>query len=111
VTPESTWLVWAVIVVGGALTFTLRASFVFLLDHVGEIPPRLERALGYVPAAVLAGLVAPALFVVDGQLLLDPWNEQVLAAVAATLVAWKTENIFATIGVGMAVFWGIRFLA
>lgn len=110
-TPADDWLLWAVIVVAGVLTFALRASFVFLLGRVGDVPPRLERALGFVPAAVLAALVVPSLLVQDGQLAAGPGNDQLLAGAAAALAAWASENVFATILVGMAVFWGLRFLA
>lgn len=110
-TPSTGWLVWAVIVVGGLVTFAFRSCFVFLFGRVGSIPPRVERALEFVPAAVLAALVAPALLVLEGRIAVGPGNERLLAAAAGTIVAWETENMLATIAVGMAVFWALRFLA
>jgi branched-subunit amino acid transport protein len=97
--------VWAVILVVGALTFAIRYSFIYLLGRVSGVPPRLERALRYVPAAVLAALVAPAF--VDpaptaAATLLDP---RLFAGVVAAGVAWTTENMFATLVVGMVTFW------
>lgn len=92
--------VWLVILVAGLGTYLIRASFLFLFEQVGGVPPRLERALRYVPAAVLAALVVPALLATDGSLTVLG-NDRLLAGALAALVAWRTENIFATIVVGM----------
>ena len=104
-------LVWAVILAAGLGTFALRASLVVLFRGVETVPPRIERALGYVPPAVLTALVVPAVVVVDGSVALAPGNERLLAAALAALVAWRTERVLPTLGVGMAAFWALRFLA
>jgi branched-subunit amino acid transport protein len=93
-------LVWLAIVVGGVGTFLLRASFLFLFERVGGVPPRLERALRYVPAAVLAALVVPAFVAPEGAPALLG-NDRLLAGALAALVAWRTESVLATIVVGM----------
>jgi len=101
--------VWIVVAVGGALTYALRASFV-LRDDEGDLHPALDRALGFVPAAVLAGLVAPSVLAPQGVVSLVG-NVRLVAAVVALVAAWVTEDTLTTIGVGMAVFWALRFLA
>jgi len=63
VTPASGWLIWLVIVVGGLATFALRASFIFLFGQFDDVIARLEPVLRFVPAAVLAALVAPSFVV------------------------------------------------
>jgi branched chain amino acid efflux pump len=90
---------------GGALgTFLLRASFLTLVP--GErLPTWARRGLRYVPPAVLAALAVPAFLpatwpVADAASLARP-----IAAVAASLVAWRFGNIFLTIGAGMATLW------
>lgn len=93
-------LVWLAIVAGGVGTFLWRASFLFLFERVGGVPPRLERALRYVPAAVLAALVVPALVAADGTPTLLG-NDRLLAGALAALVAWRTESVLATMVVGM----------
>lgn len=102
-------LVWSLAVLLGVGTYALRLSFIELRGWVDEFPPWLEPALAYVPAAVLAALVAPALFALDGTVggLL---NVRALAGALAAAVAWRTGNMLATIGVGMAVLWGAGFL-
>ncbi len=99
-----------VVVVGGLATFALRASFIFLFERLGDLLTRLEPVLDYVPAAVLAALVAPSFVVLDGAAV-GVGNEQLLAGVGAFVVAWVTENMLATIISGMAIFWAVRFLA
>ncbi len=89
---------WTAIAVIGAGTFLIRASFLFLYGHL-DLSPTAERALELVPAAVLAALVAPAVLAPGGApTVADP---RVPAAALALLVAWYTEDILATIGVGL----------
>jgi branched-subunit amino acid transport protein len=102
-------VIWGIIVVIGVLTYAIRLSFIALFGYVEEIPDLLERALRYVPPAVLAALVLPAVLTVDpetGTLATD----KLLAGGLAAAVAWRTENVFATMGVGMGVLWAARFV-
>jgi len=101
-------VVWATLAAIGAVTFSIRFSFIGLFGYVDEIPPGVERVLRYVPAAVLAALVAPAVLTVDpatGGVATD----KLLAGAVAAGVAWRTEDIFATIAVGMVTLWVVRF--
>jgi branched-subunit amino acid transport protein len=93
--------VWPTIVAIGVGTFLFRFSFLFLFEYVSEVPESIERALRFVPPAVLAALVVPAVVIVDGSLAIAVGNERLIAAALAAVVAWRTENIFATIAVGM----------
>jgi branched-subunit amino acid transport protein len=106
----SSTVLWAIIAVAGLCTYACRAGFIFLSERVGALPPSVERALPFVPAAVLAALVAPSFLARDGQVALTLADGRLPAGIAAFLVAWVTENMLATIAVGMVVFWGIRFL-
>lgn len=105
VTGLDTLAIWVVIVVVAVGTFALRSSFILLFGWVGEIPSRPRAALRFVPAAVLAGLAFPAFVYLDGSLVLSPSNERLIAGGLATVVAWRTENMLATIAVGMAMLW------
>ncbi|MFC7202617.1 AzlD domain-containing protein [Haloferax namakaokahaiae] len=102
--------IWGVILVAGALTFAIRGSFIYLFGRIDEVPPLAERALKYVPPAVFAALVAPELVAPTGTIDLALGNEQLVAGIVAAIVAWYTENVLATIGVGMAVLWLLRFV-
>ena len=92
--------IWAIIVAMGVGTFALRYSFLGLSGYVEDVPPWLEQALRYVPAAVIAAIVFPALVVVDGSLSVAG-NYRLLAGAFAAAVAWRTEDILATIVAGV----------
>jgi len=97
--------VWAVVLAVGLLTFCIRYSFVYLFGRIEGLPPRIEAALRYVPAAVLAALVAPAVVDPGPTVAATLVDDRLVAAVVAAAVAWYTEDVFATIGVGMATLW------
>lgn len=101
---------WIVIAVVAAGTFCLRSCLILLFGWIGAVPARLEAALRFVPAAVLAALAIPAFVVLDGTVALTVTNERLVAGAAGTLVAWRTENMLLTIAVGMTVLWVIAFL-
>lgn len=98
--------IWILILVIGVGTFALRMSMIALLGRVEQTPPAVERILRFIRPAVLAALIAPAVVLLNGEAsLLDPFNPRPLAALVATLVAWKTHNVLLTIGSGMGVLW------
>ena len=102
--------IWGVIVVAGVLTFGIRASFVYLFGRIDSVPPWVESALEYVPAAVFAALVFPAVVAPAGTLDLSLGNERLIAGTLAALAAWYTERVVVTIAVGMVALWVLRFV-
>jgi branched-subunit amino acid transport protein len=102
--------VWTVIGLVAVGTYLLRVSFVEALAD-RDIPPRVEAALRFVPAAVLAGLVLPKLLLVDGGLVVSPDNHRLLAGIAAAVAAFYTEDMFATVAVGMGALWSLIWFA
>lgn len=100
---------WAVVLVAGVGTFAFRLSFILLFGRLDEIPPRLAFLLRFVPAAVLAALVGPAI-VAPGGVPLAVAPPRLLAGAVAVLVAWRTGSLFATIGVGMVTLWLVSAL-
>ena len=102
---------WLTIVLAGAGTFAMRASFLAAAGRLAEVPPGVQRLLRQIPSAALASLVVPAFVRPDGQLsLLQP---ELLAGALASLVAWRTRNVALTLIVGLvalalaeAVGWG-----
>lgn len=102
--------IWLV-VVGVALgTYVLRVSFITLFGRLDEVPPRVKRALALVPPAVLAALVTPELFVVDGSFSASLANDRVLAGVVGAVVAWYTEDILVTVVVGMGALYALALV-
>lgn len=94
--------VWIVMVVVGLLTFGLRAAFIVSGERF-TVPVLVQRALRFVPVAVLIGIIVPDVLLNDGVVFASLDNHRLIAALAATLVAVITRNIFLTIGVGFAV--------
>lgn len=94
--PEAAWLV---AVVGGLATFAIRAVFPALAGRLTQLPPLVTEALRMIPASALAALVIPALLRTDGAF--APLSARSLAGLLAAIVAFRTRNVIATIGVGM----------
>lgn len=98
-------VVWLLIAVIGAGVYALRLSFIQLQGIVEGFPPRFERALTFVPAAVLAALITPALFPLGGPITDTVFNVRAAAGALAVVTAWRTGSMIATILVGMGVLW------
>ncbi len=101
---------WLVVIVAGVLTFLIRLSFISLLANWG-MPPLVQRALGFVPPAVMSAIVFPELLVRDSQFAASMDNHRLIAGAIAILVAWRFKKIMPTIVVGMAALWLLQWLA
>lgn len=93
----------------GIGTFALRYALIGLF-HRQQPPEALRRVLRFVPAAVLPAIAAPLLFIgADGDFVSDPVRLGA-AALGVAAGAWS-RNLFVTIAVGMAAYWGLGALA
>jgi branched-subunit amino acid transport protein len=95
---------WLIILAMGLVTFGIRLLPIVLLGRI-EIPLVVQRALRFVPPAVLSAIIAPELLMPGGTFSLSLGNARLIAGVIATIVAWRTKNVLATIAVGMIAFW------
>ncbi|MEQ8964748.1 MAG: AzlD domain-containing protein [Azospirillaceae bacterium] len=91
-----------------AVTYLPRLLPALLLSS-RRLPRPVEIWLGYVPAAVLAAMLAPTLVLRDGAIALGFDNLFLWAAVPTTLVAIATRSLFATVLAGMAVVAATRW--
>ena len=102
---------WGLLLAMAALTLTLRASFFVFGDRI-RIPPLVRRGLDYVPAAVLAAIVAPAFVqfapgeAVDVATQVPHWA----AGAVGVATALITRNILAVLVLGMGTLWGVQAL-
>jgi branched-subunit amino acid transport protein len=93
-----------------AVTFLIRYAFFALGERIA-FPPLVQRALRYVPAAVLTAIVVPMVLLPDGAHLQLNWrNAWLLGAVATGLIAWRFNHLLASIGGGMAAFFLYRWM-
>ena len=98
---------WLIFILLGLATTLPRASFIVLGNRF-SLPPTLQRALRYAPAAALAAIVVPDIVVVSGQI--DPVNPKLAAGIAAILAAIRWRNPWLPFIVGMAVLLGLKAL-
>ena len=96
--------IWLIILAAGMITYLIRLSFILMLEHL-KLPDWFSRGLRYVPPAVLSAIIVPELANWDGKAVNLSWaNPQLLAGIAAILVAWRTRNMFVTLAVGLVCF-------
>lgn len=95
---------WLIIISAGTATFLIRLSLIAAIGRI-DVPPLVQRALRFVPPAVLSAIIFPELLRPGGALDLSPGNLRLLAGVLAALVAWRTKNVLLTIAMGMAALW------
>lgn len=88
----------------GIVTYAIRLSLIMLLERV-EVPPLVQRALRFVPPAVLSAIIFPELLRPGGTLNLSPANPRLLAGTLAALLAWRTKNVLLAIVLGMLALW------
>jgi len=95
---------WLTVVGMGAVTYAMRLSAIVLLDRI-SLPHVVQRALRFVPPAVLSAIVLPELLIRGDQIDVSVGNERLVAGLLAAVVAWRTKNVVVTISVGMAALW------
>lgn len=101
-----------VLLVGGMalVTFLVRYPVMVLVTKI-PLPDRVFRALRYVPPAVLAAIIVPAVLMPNGATIdVSPTNAYLVAGIMSALIAWRTKNLLLTILLGMAVFLLLRAL-
>ena len=100
---------WQTMLLAGLATFLIRYSFIGAAGRI-DAPAWFRHMLRFVPIAALTALIWPDLLIEAGRLQLWPVNPRLLAGLIAGLVAWRTQNIFLTIGAGMLALWGLQWL-
>lgn len=101
--------IWLVMIFGALLTFLIRYSFIAIFSHK-SMPSWLQRALRYVPPAVLSVIIFQGLLFPAGVLDVSPANPRLLAGLVAVLVAWWSRNALLTICVGMVALVALQWI-
>lgn len=95
-----------VYLVGGMMlvTFFIRYSLLMLPARI-RFPAAFQKALGYVPPAVLTAIVVPAVLMPDGRQMHLSWrNPYLIGALLTVLLGRLSRNMLVTIVGGMAAF-------
>ena len=95
------------IVAMGIVTYAIRLSLILLLGRF-TVPPLVQRALRFVPPAVLSALIFPELLLPGGTVMSSLGNPRLLAGALAGVVAWKSKNALLAITVGMVALWVLQ---
>jgi branched chain amino acid efflux pump len=97
-------ILWLVL---GMAAVTLLPRFIPLaFFNKRPMPARLERFLHYMPTAIMAAIVFPALFSsISGGLVFEP--RLLLAALPVFLFSIKTKNLWGAVILGMASYWAL----
>jgi branched-subunit amino acid transport protein len=107
---SATPLALGFLIVGmGVVTYAIRLSLILLLGRF-NVPPFVQRALRFVPPAVLSALIVPELLMPGGTLMVALGNPRLLAGALAGAVAWKSKNVLLAIAVGMVALWTLQAL-
>lgn len=105
----SSELAWLIVALIGLGTFLFRLSGIQLLGS-GSMPGPLMRALRYVPAAVIAAIVVPAIVYGGPEGGFHAGNTRLFAGLAAAVVAWTSHSVLLTLAVGMGSLWLLEWL-
>lgn len=95
-------IIFLTIVGMGVVTYLPRVLPMLLLSG-RNLAPWIAKWLSFVPATVLAALLAPGLLCPQGKLDLSLDNLFLLVAAPTFLVAWKFKSFFGTVAVGMVL--------
>src|SRR5450830_1659783 len=99
--------VWASVVLLTISTLITRSVF-FLFGHAVKLPPKLQHALGYAPAAAMAAIVVPDLVLTGGVVDVRWNNPKLLAGIGGAMVFLATRHLLGTIMAGWALFTVLR---
>ena len=98
------------IVLAGAGTYLMRASFLAILGD-GHIPPVVARSLRYVGPAVFAAIVLPRVLGSQGfSAFTSTPRPEMVAAVFVGAVAFKTRHVPTTLVLGMTALWLLKWV-
>lgn len=96
------------VIVGLALVTVITRCFFFMSDQPWHLPHWAQRGLQYAPIAALAAVVAPEVFMTQGQLIASWQDARIYAALAgAAYFFWRKgqgQAVLGTIVSGMAVY-------
>ena len=102
--------VWITIGLLTVATILTRGSF-FLFGQSVKLPPKVQHALRYAPAAAMAAIVAPDLLMTQGGTVFDLASPKLWAGVGATIFFLSTRHLLGTIVTGMALLTVLRLVS
>ena len=91
------------------VTYVARYPLMALAGRV-TLPRSIERALGFVPVAVLTAICVPMVLKPGGDWMLNVANPYLWASLLAIVIARLTSHLLLTIVAGMSCFFVLKLL-
>ena len=98
------WVLPLVAIAGLALITVITRAFFMLPESEIPMPGWLRRGLKYAPLAALTAVIAPEIFMQQGQLITTLQDARLPAVLCASAYFFWRRGILGTIVVGMAVY-------
>ena len=96
-------MMWSGIILCGLITFLLR--FIPMSGIISTaLSPSTKNSFKYIPLAVLTPIIVNDLLIVENNSIFLIENYKLYAAIISIIVACITNNILATISIGMASY-------
>ena len=96
-------MIWSGIIVCGVITFLIR--FLPMSGIISkELSPSTKNSFKYIPLAVLTPIIVNDLSIIENNTLFLFENYKIYAGLISIIVALITNNILATISIGMASY-------
>ncbi|WP_028864511.1 AzlD domain-containing protein [Psychromonas aquimarina] len=99
------YLIFGMFVVTFAIRFVM-----FAFAGRMQFPTWMEKALKFVPPAVLTAIIVPSVTMPTGVLDISFSNVYLTAALFSLIVALVTKNLLKTIGLGMVFFLFLKWM-
>ncbi len=74
-----------------------------------SLPERVKKGLEYFPISILSAIVFPMLFF-NGEGVIEIQPHYLISAVPVFIFAWKVKSIWASVLLGMMIYWGLGFV-
>ena len=100
---------WVLIIYCGLITFLTRFSMIALLKKE-MFNDRIREVLSYVPSAIFAAIIFPAIFLDSSGVFKLTNNPKIFAAIIAMVVGIFSRSIIVTIISGLVSYWVIIFV-
>ena len=96
-------MIWSGIIMCGVITFLIR--FVPMSGIISrELSPSTKNSFKYIPLAVLTPIIVNDLSIIENNSLFLLENYKLYAGLISIIVALITNNVLATISIGMASY-------
>jgi len=100
---------WLLLIILPLTTFLLRGTFLIFGTKL-TLPESFDKIFRYIPAAILAAFVGPALVKNKGIVDYSFSNPYLLAGLVAIIIAGRTKSILITLVSGMISLWFFRWV-